>query len=157
MRLKFRFLTLAALLGACLAAYGQEANSLMFRAGVKSPEISNDSITFRFVAPKACKVEVAASWLGYNASKLQMTEGKNGVWSIRIAKPAPELYTYNFVVDGITMLDPSNVMVQRDGSRYMNALLVPGDYADAYVECSKPGNVEHGFFHIRGEGIHGRL
>ena len=149
MRLKFRFLTLAALLGACLAAYGQEANSLMFRAGVKSPEISNDSITFRFVAPKACKVEVAASWLGYNASKLQMTEGKNGVWSIRIAKPDPELYTYNFVVDGITMLDPSNVMVQRDGSRYMNALLVPGDYADAYVECSKPGNVEHVWYYSK--------
>lgn len=44
-----------------------------------------------------------------------MKEGRNGVWSVTV--PQPELYTYNFVVDGMTMLDPSNVIVQRDGSR----------------------------------------
>lgn len=145
--MKLKIFTMVALLGACLSAYGQEMNSLMFRAGVKSPEMSKDSITFRFVAPKAVKVEVSASWLGYNPAKLPMTEGKNGVWSVRIPKPAPELYTYTFVVDGINMLDPSNVMVQRDGARYMNAFLVPGDYADAYAECSKPGNVEHVWYY----------
>lgn len=145
--MKLKIFTMVALLGACLSAYGQEMNSLMFRAGVKSPEMSKDSITFRFVAPKAVKVEVSASWLGYNPAKLPMTEGKNGVWSVRIPKPAPELYTYTFVVDGINMLDPSNVMVQRDGSRYMNAFLVTGDYADAYAPCSKPGNVEHVWYY----------
>lgn len=145
--MKLKIFTMVALLGACLSAYGQEMNSLMFRAGVKSPEITKDSITFRFVAPKAVKVEVSASWLGYNPAKLPMTEGKNGVWSVRIPKPAPELYTYTFVVDGINMLDPSNVMVQRDGSRYMNAFLVTGDYADAYAPCSKPGNVEHVWYY----------
>lgn len=145
--MKLKIFTMVALLGACLSAYGQEMNSLMFRAGVKSPEMTQDSITFRFVAPKAVKVEVSASWLGYNPAKLPMTEGKNGVWSVRIPKPAPELYTYTFVVDGINMLDPSNVMVQRDGSRYMNAFLVTGDYADAYAPCSKPGNVEHVWYY----------
>ena len=145
--MKLKIFTMVALLGACLSASGQEMNSLMFRAGVKSPEMSQDSITFRFVAPKAVKVEVSASWLGYNPAKLPMTEGKNGVWSVRIPKPAPELYTYTFVVDGINMLDPSNVMVQRDGSRYMNAFLVTGDYADAYAPCSKPGNVEHVWYY----------
>lgn len=145
--MKLKIFTMVALLGACLSASGQEMNSLMFRAGVKSPEMSQDSITFRFVAPKAVKVEVSASWLGYNPAKLPMTEGKNGVWSVRIPKPAPELYTYTFVVDGINMLDPSNVMVQRDGSRYMNAFLVTGGYADAYAPCSKPGNVEHVWYY----------
>lgn len=145
--MKLKIFTMVTLLGACLSAHGQEMNSLMFRAGVKSPELTKDSITFRFVAPKAVKVEVSASWLGYNPAKLPMTEGKNGVWSVRIPKPAPELYTYTFVVDGINMLDPSNVMVQRDGSRYMNAFLVTGDYADAYAPCSKPGNVEHVWYY----------
>lgn len=145
--MKLKIFTMVALLGACLSAYGQEMNSLMFRAGVKSPEMSKDSITFRFVAPKTVKVEVSASWLGYNPAKLPMTEGKNGVWSVRIPKPAPELYTYTFVVDGINMLDPSNVMVQRDGARYMNAFLVTGDYADAYAPCNKPGNVEHVWYY----------
>lgn len=46
-----------------------------------------------------------------------MKEGRNGVWSVTVPQLEPELYTYYFVVDGMTMLDPSNVIVQRDGSR----------------------------------------
>ena len=147
MKKTFRFFTLAVSLLACLSAFGQEMNSLMFRAGVKSPEMANGQVTFRFVAPKARKVSVAASWLGYDASKLQMTQDDKGIWTVSAPLPTPELYTYNIVVDGVTMLDPSNVQVQRDGSRYMNAFLVPGDYADLYAECGKPGNVEHVWYY----------
>ena len=57
-----------------LTINAQEMNSLMFRAGVKSPEVHGDSITFRLVAPKAVKVGVSASWLGYDPAKLQMKE-----------------------------------------------------------------------------------
>ena len=75
----FRIITLAMALVTCLSASAQEANSLAFRAGTRSPELRNDSITFRFVAPKARKVEVSASWLGYNAARLQMAQGQDGV------------------------------------------------------------------------------
>ena len=111
----------ALLLALCIAAVcpagAQEMNSLMFRARVKSPELSADSVTFRFVAPKARVVSVSASWLGYNPSALPLTQGKDGIWSATVALPDPELYTYTFVVDGVSVLDPSNVFVQRDGSR----------------------------------------
>lgn len=130
-----------------LGAAAQEMNSLMFRAGVKSQEMTQDSITFRFVAPKARKVEISASWMNYNPSKIQLQQQRDGIWTARVAKPAPELYTYNVVVDGVSTLDPSNVQVQRDGSRYMNALLVPGDYADLYKECQQPGNLEHVWYY----------
>ena len=143
----FRLLTLVLGLMMCFGASAQEMNSLMFRAGVKSPELKNDSVTFRFVAPKARKVSVSASWLGYDSAKLPMTQDANGIWSVTTPQPSPELYTYNIVVDGVTMLDPSNVQVQRDGSRYMNAFLVPGDYADLYAESTKPGNVEHVWYY----------
>ena len=56
MKHTFGILALVALVLTSLSAYAQEANSLMFRAGVKSPELKNDSVTFRFVAPKARKV-----------------------------------------------------------------------------------------------------
>ena len=125
----------------------QEMNSLMFRRAVKSPEVTEQGITFRFNAPKARKVQVSASWLGYNPAGTEMTQGQDGVWSITLPLPAPELYTYNFVVDGVTMLDPVNVMVQRDGARYMNAVLVEGDYADNYKESDKPGNLEQVWYH----------
>jgi enterochelin esterase family protein len=157
MKKHFRLITLAIALVTCFSAFAQEMNSLMFRAGVKSPELKNDSVTFRFVAPKARKVSVSASWLGYDTSKLQMTQDQNGIWTVSTPKPAPELYTYNIVVDGVTMLDPSNVQVQRDGSRYMNALLVSGDYADLYAECSKPGNVEHVWYYSAENGMTRRM
>ena len=141
------FILLACLLASADFAGAQEMNSLMFRARVKSPELSADSITFRFVAPKARKVNVSASWLGYNPAALPMTQEKDGIWSATVALPDPELYTYTFVVDGVSVLDPSNVIVQRDGSRYMNAVLIPGGYADVYAECPRPGNVEHVWYH----------
>ena len=157
MKTKFTLITWVMTIVTCFSAFAQEANSLAFRAGVKSPELADGQVTFRFVAPKARKVSVSASWMGYDASKLQMTQDQNGIWSVSTPKPAPELYTYNIVVDGVTMLDPSNVQVQRDGSRYMNALLVPGDYADLYAECSKPGNVEHVWYYSAENGMTRRM
>lgn len=147
MKKNFRLMAVAVALLTCFTANAQEMNSLMFRAGVKSPELKNDSLTFRFVAPKARTVAVSASWLGYDPSKLPMTQDQTGVWSVSVPQPSPELYTYNIVVDGVTMLDPSNVFVQRDGSRYMNAFLVRGDFADLYAESSKAGDVEHVWYY----------
>ena len=107
MKHTFGILALVALVLTSLSAYAQEMNSLMFRAGVKSPELKNDSVTFRFVAPKARKVGVSASWLGYDASKLAMTQGQDGIWSVTIPQPAPELYTYTITFDGSSILTPS--------------------------------------------------
>ena len=81
---------------ACASLFAQEMHSLSFRRTVKSPEITEQGITFRFNAPKARKVQVSASWLGYNPAGTEMTQGQDGVWSITLPLPAPELYTYNF-------------------------------------------------------------
>ena len=134
----------------------QEMNSLMFRRGVTSPELSDGNITFRLIAPKARNVQVSPSWLGYTGT-LEMTQGQDGVWSVTVPQPSPELYTYTFVVDGVSMLDPSNIFVQRDGSRYMNAVLIPGGYADDYAESSKPGNVDHVWYYSAENGMTRRM
>ena len=140
-------LLIAAVTLAVATLSAQEMHSLMFRKPVKSPEVTEEGITFRLRAPKARKVQVSASWLGYDPSKAEMTQGQDGTWSVTLPLPSPELYTYNFSVDGITMLDPSNVCVQRDGARYMNAVLIEGDYADWYKESDKPGNLEQVWYH----------
>ena len=132
-----------AMAGATL--FSQEMSSLMFRKPVKSPEVTAEGVTFRFKGQKARMVQVSASWLGYRPA--EMTQGPDGVWSVTLPTPGPELYTYTFVVDGVSMLDPSNVLVQRDGSRYMNAVLVEGGYADNYKQCDKPGNLEQVWYH----------
>ena len=130
-----------------LTASGQEMASLMFRAGTSSPEITSESVTFRLRAPKARKVQVQASWLGYGSSEGEMTEDRNGVWSVTLPLPSPELYTYTFIVDGVSMLDPANVAVQRDGSRYANVLLIEGDFASEYKQCPTPGDLEQAWYY----------
>ena len=120
-------------------------NSLQFRARVVSPELSQDAVTFRFAAPKARIVSVSASWMGYRSEP--MKQGPDGIWTWTAPLPEPELYTYTFQVDGVTVLDPANVFVVRDGARYMNAVLIPGGYADAYAQSAAPGNLEQVWYH----------
>ncbi len=145
--LKKAILIIAGITLAASALSAQEMNSLMFRKPVKSPEVTENGITFRFKAPKARKVQVSVSWLGYDPANAEMTQGQDGIWSLTLPLPAPELYTYTFVVDGLSTLDPANVVVQRDGVRYMNAVLVEGDYADYYKESQHPGNLEQVWYH----------
>lgn len=127
------------------SASSQEMTSLLFRPPVQSPELSEEGLTLRYRAPKARQVSLMASWTGYRPVPMQ--QDAEGVWSITLPRPEPELYTYTFLVDGLSVLDPSNVFVQRDGKRYMNAVLVPGGYADDYAECPKPGNLEHVWYY----------
>ena len=140
---KLLCIALVALAG--LVAGAQEMNSLQFRARVQSPEITTESITFRFAAPKARTVSVSASWMGYRSQP--MTQGADGVWTLKADLPSPELYTYTFNVDGVAVLDPANVFVVRDGARYMNAVLIPGGYADVYAQSPAPGNLEQVWYH----------
>lgn len=145
----FKKAVLAAVAGLSISicAFAQEMNSLNFRAAVKSPEVAGNEVTFRFNAPKARKVQVSGSWLGYNAEQGNMTQGPDGVWTVKLSVPGPELYTYTFVVDGVSTLDPANIVVQRDGSRYMNAFLVEGGFASLYKESRKPGNLEQVWYY----------
>ena len=56
--LKKAALLIAAGTMACAGLFAQEMHSLSFRRTVKSPEITEQGITFRFNAPKARKVQV---------------------------------------------------------------------------------------------------
>ena len=77
-----RFFTLILSILCAFAAFpaeAQEMNSLQFRRRVQSPELTPDSLTFRFVAPKARQVSVSASWLGYRPDALPMVQGADGI------------------------------------------------------------------------------
>ena len=143
----FRTFITAAALSAAVSASAQEMHSLMFKAPVKSPELTDSSVIFRFRAPKARRVQLSASWNRYNPQLGTMVQDKDGVWTIECSRPAPELYTYTFIVDGISTLDPSNVFVQRDGSRYLNGVLIDGGYASQYKQSEKPGNLEQVWYY----------
>ncbi len=155
-----RILVLAAsiILGAAVLSAQELANfSFGNRKPVISPEVREDSVTFRLKADYATVVSLYGSWLPGYSDTIGMTRGENNVWSVKLPLPSPEIYTYNFIVDGVAVNDPQNVMVQRDGSRYLSMLLVDGERTENYREAEKRGTVSHPWYDSAILGINRRL
>lgn len=105
----------------------------------RSAEVASDGrVTFRLGAPKATEVLLNGDWEGGRG--IAMTKDASGVWTVTTQPLAPEVWTYTFSVDGVTMLDPGNPGVVRDGVRFLNSVLVPGAAAAVF----QPGTVSHG-------------
>ena len=125
---------------------------------VVSPEIQNDSVTFRLKADYATVVKLSGSWMPNPwGGTIDMQRGENNVWEVTIPLPEPEIYTYNFVADGVSVNDPQNVMVQRDGTRYLSMLLVDGERTENYKAAEKRGTVSHPWYDSQILGINRRL
>lgn len=135
----------------CMAMWAQQA--LWGGTAVVSPEINSDNtVTFRLKAPKAVSVQITGDFLPsrpvdtprgiWEAPGIaDLKEGKDGVWEFTTDKPlAPELYGYSFIVDGLKIMDPSNVYMIRDVATVTNVFIVGGKRADLY----KVNDVPHG-------------
>ena len=134
---------------ACLFFFlGSDAQEManFRRAPIVSPEIGEKNVTFRIPAPQAKLVRLYGSWMRSPDSSVNMNKDSLGVWSISLPMPAPELYTYNYIVDGLTVNDASNVFMQRDGTRYLSVLLVPGDLTANYYEANQHGNLSKAWY-----------
>ena len=107
---------------------------------VVSPEIAADnSVTFRLYSENARSVEVNGSWMGMGET-LQMKKGSDGIWTAGTEALEPSMYHYNFVLDGVSILDPRNPKAMRDGTRYASTLMVPGDASEVF----QVNDVPHG-------------
>ena len=137
------------------ALSAQELSNFNFgsRQQIVSPEIADGQVTFRLAADYATVVQLAGNWL---EGTVPMKK-ENGVWSVTIDLPSPEIYTYNFVVDGVSVNDPQNYMVQRDGTRYLNMLMVPGERTTPYFETDHRGTVTYKWYDSAILGINRRL
>jgi enterochelin esterase-like enzyme len=112
---------------------------------VKSPEVSADGhITFRLRAPNAQEVFVNFS------GRTAMTKDDQGVWSVTTAKAyEPDYYGYTFIVDGVTLPDPSNPAVKSSVTGGFECLVhVPGPSSLSWEWNDVPhGAVSHHFYH----------
>ncbi|MDR0954670.1 MAG: esterase [Rikenellaceae bacterium] len=76
------------------------------RPAVISPEVHADhTVTFRYLAPEADTVLLDGQ---FQAQRALMTKGEDGVWSLTVGPIKPDMYPYNFVVDGVSVMDPGN-------------------------------------------------
>lgn len=106
-----------------------------------SPQVNDDgSVTFQLHAPKAVTASVEGDF-----GTIAMKEGKDGIWSCTTPALEPEMYSYRFKVDGMDLLDPSNVYRCRDIASYTNIFIVTkteGDKGWLYgVNKVRHGNV----------------
>jgi enterochelin esterase-like enzyme len=107
-----------------------------------SPEVHPDrTVTLRFRAPSATQVEVVGEILQGKGS-LPMTKGEDGVWTATLGPLPPEIWIYNFRVQGVEVPDPSNPAIKPvpPGFTMSSFVEVPGDTPAFYD--SRP--VPHG-------------
>ncbi|WP_339793885.1 alpha/beta hydrolase-fold protein [uncultured Imperialibacter sp.] len=107
--------------------------SAQFRRNpVVSPEIHADNkVTFRVYAPNANEINLAGEWMGQGKSE-PLVKGDTGLWAITVGPLEPELWGYNFTVDGAYALDASNALVKRDGVRNISFFMIKGKGSDLY-------------------------
>ncbi|RHJ76310.1 esterase [Parabacteroides sp. AM08-6] len=125
---------------ACISAWTFAQQAIWGGRPTVSPEIHPDNtVTFRYFAPKAIKVQITGDFLPSGIADLK--EGKNGVWEFTTPEPLPsELYGYSFFVDGLRTLDPGNIFLSRDVTTITNIFIIGGGQGDLY----KVNDVPHG-------------
>src|SRR5690606_41619737 len=97
---------------------------------VRSPQVHKDkTVTFEYLAPNAEKVMLSGQFL---EASVAMTKDTQGIWRTTVGPVQPDIYPYNFVVDGTSVMDPGNVDYFPNERFKGSILLVPGDKLRMY-------------------------
>jgi enterochelin esterase-like enzyme/glyoxylase-like metal-dependent hydrolase (beta-lactamase superfamily II) len=117
---------------------------------IASPEVHADrTATFRIKAPHAERVLLSSgpvmNALG-SADHALAFPGKDedGVWSLTLGPLPPDLYDYNYLIDGVLFADGSNAAVKTGTTAPQSLLTVPAEEGPRYYEAR---NVPHGTLH----------
>ena len=144
--MKTTILSLLCLMLATVA--GAQQNTGFRESKLVSPQINDDhSVTFRIEAPKAKQVMVWGDWAA-NKGLGEMKKGKNGVWEYTTPVLPSEMYTYRFIVDGVSGLDPLNPFTRRDVGNVFSIFFIDGGVADYYQVHDVPhGSMTSVWYH----------
>lgn len=109
------------------------------KGGAKgAPLINKDnSVTFSIMAPEAKKVTLHLDY----TDDADMQRQADGTWTLTTQPLKPELYRYNFIVDGVKVNDSNNVYSIRDVSTVMSMFIIDGDDEPCPYSVT---NVPHG-------------
>ena len=112
---------------------------------VLSPEVHADRrVTFRLQAPEAEIVSVSGEFMD---GPQAMTKGADGVWSVTVGPVTPEVYEYEFTIDGMTFHDPRNPAVKTNQGPSTVSSLVTVRGEEPFFFDVRP--VPHGTVSIR--------
>ena len=108
-----------------------------------SPEVNADhSVTFRLRAPNAQNVEVVLE-----GAVSPMQRGAEGLWTATSPVLTPEIYSYHFVIDGTSFLDPRNTHVVHNLLNLASDVTIPATPPEPWELQGVPhGVVERHFY-----------
>lgn len=86
-----------------------------------SPEFAGNSVTFRIKAPEAQQVMLEGEMV---AEPVAMACDSDGVWSVTLDLK-PEIYCYNYIVDGTKVCDAQNMYLAPDRGFKRSVLNMP--------------------------------
>ncbi len=101
--------------------------------------LENGNVVLSIYAPKASEVSVMGEFLK-EYKPLQLFKADNGVWSVTITGLRPDVYNYDFTVDGVKTFDQRNPDYKESENEMSNIFEVPGAEGDY---CAMK-NVPHG-------------
>jgi len=123
---------------------------------LRSPEVHPDrTVTLRLRAPQATQVEVVGEIMR-GAGARAMTQGDDGVWTVTIGPLPPEIWIYNFRVNGVSIPDPSNPAIKPvpPGFNISSFVEVPGDSPAFYDARPVPhGDVRMVLYESKAMGV----
>lgn len=113
------------------------------RIQIISPDVHKDrTVTFRLNAPKATRVNIDIDLP--NKSQASMSKDANGIWSITLGPAEPDIYEYNFSVDGLKIIDQENTFVKTGRGAFESLVEIPGEQPMFFQMQEVP----HGTIHI---------
>src|SRR3954469_8940166 len=125
----------------CLIALCGAVSVWAQTAAVRSPEVGTDrKVTFRLKAPKATEVTLSGEFM---SGTKPFQKDDQGLWTVTVGPLEPEIYNYNFTIDGVRTIDPGNPNVKSGStpSTIGSILEIRGDAPAFYDAQSVPHGV----------------
>ena len=97
--------------------------SRLFPPQVTSPEFGQGNVTFRIKAENAQEVLLSGEML---TAPMPMQRDSVGVWEITLADIVPDVYCYNYIVDGTEVMDPTNMYLAPEIGFKRSIVELPG-------------------------------
>lgn len=92
----------------------------------QSPVVNGDgSVTLNYFNPNAKDVTVSGDFGNY-----VMTKADNGLWTVTTKQLRPDVYSYGFNVDGITVNDPKDETKQQESHGFRSQVIVTTQNGD---------------------------
>jgi enterochelin esterase-like enzyme len=148
--MKFRVILFVSFCMLCALATAQQAKPAQASPPQRppwldTPEVHSDnSVTFRFLAPNAQEVKLAREG---TIEQVSMQKDEKGVWTVNTAPLPPDYYGYSIIADGVRAIDPFNHLLKPNLLNTENMVHVQGPPSLPWETNDVPrGEVHHHFY-----------